>query len=241
MLRRLLFVALPLALAACGGTPTRPLTPEPAPEPPPRPAPEAAPLAYDLAPTFAANRGRLPWPATGTVTGFFGRRTDAATGTVTQAVGIDVATAPEAPVRAVYNGRVSRVGQMAAFGTYVMLKHGGWTTVYGNLSRVNVQAGDSLGAGAVLGAAGDRDDRRGSSLFFALFEGEAPADPIPWLGPRDGTPPAASGAPARPPASGVTTQAPPPEAATPAAPGRYVPQPIRPDSTRTRRGGWEPR
>lgn len=227
MLRRLVFVALPLALAACGGTPTRPLAPEPRPEPPPRAVPAPAPVEYNLAPTFAANQGRLPWPASGTVTGFFGRRTDPATGTVTQAVGVDIATAPEAPVRSVFNGRVSRVGSMASFGTFVMLKHGGWVTVYGNLSRVDVQMGDTLGVGAILGASGASDDRRGAAVFFALFEGDSPVDPLGWLGPRN----------ARPDGGGVTRGG--TEVVVPVEdPTRYVPQPLRPSRDSTRRGGW---
>ena len=184
MLRRVLLVAPLVALTACGSAPK--------PEPPPLPAvvpvraPPRAPEVL-LAPTFAGNAGRLPWPAEGTVTGFFGSRRDPATGTVTEAVGIDIATAPEAPILAAFGGRVSRVGQMAAFGTYVMLKHGGWTTVYGNLSRVDVASGDDLAVGDTLGAAGTREDRRGAALFFAVFEHESPVDPLLWLRPRDGS------------------------------------------------------
>ncbi|OZC01676.1 murein hydrolase activator EnvC family protein [Rubricoccus marinus] len=178
---RRLFLLVPLvALAACGGTPPAAPPPPPAPVRPPPPAPEA----FDLAPTFAENAGRLPWPATGVVTGFFGRRTDPDTGTLTDAVGIDIATAPEDRVTATFAGRVSRVGQMAAFGTFVMLKHHGWTTVYGNLSRVDVASGDSVATGAPLGASGTLDERRGASLFFAVFQDSTAVDPMLWLRPR---------------------------------------------------------
>ena len=81
---------------------------------------------------------------------------------------------------------------MATFGTYVMLKHSGYTTIYGNLSRVDVARADTLGPGAILGAAGTRDERRGSRLFFAVFEGETPVDPLLWLRPRGSNNPGAS-------------------------------------------------
>ena len=198
MLRRLALLSLPLLLAACGST--KPALPPPPVAVTPVPEPPEAPVIV-LAPTFGANEGRLPWPADGTVTGFFGRRTDPETGTLTDAVGLDIATAPAEPVRAAFGGRVSRVGTMAAFGTYVMLKHGGFTTVYGNLSRVDVQASDTLGTGAVLGLSGTRDDRRGSGLFFAVYEGDTPVDPLSWLRPRSARPLA--------PEAADTTRAPP--------------------------------
>ncbi|MEM1057373.1 MAG: M23 family metallopeptidase [Bacteroidota bacterium] len=178
-MRLLPFLLFSLLLAACASAP-------PAPEPPPvtvpAPVPEAD--ALGLAPTFAANESRLPWPVDGTVVGFFGQRTDPETGTFTNAVGVDISTAPGKPVRAAFGGRVSRVGVMAAFGTYVMLKHRGYTTVYGNLSRVDVAQSDTLGPGAILGAAGTGEQPRGSRLFFAIYEGQTPIDPLRWLRPR---------------------------------------------------------
>ena len=217
MRRPLLVLACAVAVWGCGGS--RPAAPDI--PPPPRSARAPAPEAFDLAPTFAANAGRLPWPASGTVTGFFGRRTDPETKTRTDAVGVDIATAPRAPVRAVFGGRVSRVGAMAAFGTYVMLKHDGYTTVYGNLSRVDVQAGDAVGTGAGLGASGEADGRRGPALFFAVYRGAEPVDPLPWLRARGSAPAQAA-----------------PEATAPeATPGAYVPRPLAPRDT-TRRRGW---
>ena len=181
-MRRLPLLFLAITLAACGGS---------RPEPPPLTAPASPAVAepepipdYGLAPTFAENPGRLPWPVEGTVVGFFGRRTDPQTKTFTDAVGLDIAAAPGAPVRAAFGGRVSRVGRMAAFGTYVMLRHGGYTTVYGNLSRVYVARADTLGPGAVLGASGTMEERRGARLFFAVFQDSTAVDPLLWLRPR---------------------------------------------------------
>ncbi|MEM6327925.1 MAG: peptidoglycan DD-metalloendopeptidase family protein [Bacteroidota bacterium] len=175
---------LSLVLAACGSTAPADLLPVAAPVAPPE-AEEVAP-DLGLAPGgIESNRGRLVWPVDGTVMGFFGPRTDPETGTRTEAVGLDISTAPGAPVRAAFGGRVSRVGAMVAFGTYVMLTHDGHTTVYGNLSRVDVARADTLGPGAVLGASGTREQPRGARLFFAVFEGQTPTDPLLWLRPRE--------------------------------------------------------
>ncbi len=169
--------------------PVRP-TPEPAARPAaPAPAPRTAPAARpapesretSLAGSFAANRGRLPWPADGTVVGSFGARRDPVHGTTINSIGIDIATAAGAPARAVFDGTVERVGSMASFGTYVMVSHGSFTTVYGNLSAVSVARGATVRAGQALGRAGTSEARRGTQLFFAVFQDGRPVNPTGWL------------------------------------------------------------
>ena len=154
------------------------------PAPEPRPAPPPAPAAdrpESLTGSFSANRGRLPWPTDGTVTGRFGRRTDPVYGTETTSQGIDIATASGAPARAVFQGTVERVGAMASYGTFVLVSHGDFVTVYGNLSQVVVRQGQTLSAGQTVGRAGTASDRRGSSLFFAVFQAGRATDPLGWL------------------------------------------------------------
>jgi len=165
--------------------PARP-TPAPATPAPTRTAPEtASPPAEDrfesLTGSFRANRGRLPWPADGTVTGAFGTRTDPVYGTRTDSPGIDISTAAGAGVRAVFEGTVERVGAMAAFGTFVLISHGEYTTLYGNLSAVNVRQGQRIRAGQTVGRAGTNSDRRGAAVFFAVFEGGSAVNPTGWL------------------------------------------------------------
>ena len=135
----------------------------------------------DLSGSFRQNRGRLPWPADGTLTGTFGTRTDPDYGTSIQSIGIDLSTQPGAPSRAVFDGTVERVGTMATYGTFVMVSHGDFTTIYGNLSEVVVSRGQTIRAGQVVGRAGTATDRRGSQLFFALFQGGRPVNPTEWL------------------------------------------------------------
>lgn len=164
------------------------------PEPPPTPAPrraEPAPTpppapdrSVDLTGSFRDNRGRLPWPVEGTVTGRFGNRTDPVYGTTISSTGIDITTVPGAPARAVYEGTVQRVGTMVTYGTYVLVTHGEFVTMYANLSQVSVSSGQQIRAGQVVGRAGTADERRGTQLFFALFQGGRPVDPLGWLGGR---------------------------------------------------------
>ena len=153
-----------------------PRTTAPAPAPPP-----ATNRTVDLTGSFSQNRGRLPRPADGTITGLFGSRRDPVTGTTTSSPGIDISTAPAAPARAVFEGVVQRVGTIPTYGTYVMISHGEYVTLYGNLSQVAVSQGQSVRAGEVIGRAGTASQRRGSQLFFALYQGGTAVNPASWL------------------------------------------------------------
>ena len=159
--------------------------PSPAPAPPPRRAEPSPPPAADrpvsLTGSFRQNKGRLPWPADGTVTGEFGTRTDPEFGTEISSQGIDISTASGAPARAVFEGVVNRVGQIATYGTFVMVRHGELMTMYGNLSQVTVRQGQSVTAGQVIGRAGTNEDRRGAALFFGLHDGNSFVNPRTWL------------------------------------------------------------
>ncbi len=143
--------------------------------------PAASDQIVSLTGSFRQNRGRLPRPADGPVTGAFGTRTDPVYGTRITSPGIDISTPPAAGVRAVFQGVVERVGAMSTFGTYVMVSHGSYTTIYGNLSSVSISQGQSIQAGQLVGRAGTGEQRRGAALFFAIFEGETAVDPTGWL------------------------------------------------------------
>ena len=78
-------------------------------------------------------------------------------------------------------GVVQRVGTIPTYGTYVMISHGEYVTLYGNLSQVAVSQGQSVRAGEVIGRAGTASQRRGSQLFFALYQGGTAVNPASWL------------------------------------------------------------
>ena len=154
----------------------------------PKPAapPEAAAApppsrTVDLTGSFRTNRGRLPWPASGTITGRFGTRTDPVSGTRISSPGIDISTAPGAPAVSVFEGVVQRVGRIPTYGQYVMVTHGEFVTLYGNLSQVSVSQGQAIRAGQAIGRSGTASERRGAALFFALYQGGSPSDPTGWL------------------------------------------------------------
>ena len=145
------------------------------------PPPPASDRIISLSGSFRQNRGKLPRPADGTLTGSFGTRTDPVYGTRITSPGIDISTPSGAGVRAVFEGVVERVGAMSTYGTYIMISHGSYTTIYGNLSSVGISQGQRVQAGQVIARAGTNLQRRGTALFFAIFEGETAVNPTPWF------------------------------------------------------------
>jgi len=147
---------------------------------------ERAAASADLSASFEASQGDLRWPADGAVTEGYGNRVDPVHGTQTFHPGIEIATKPEAQVRAVFDGTVSGVDFVPGFGTYLVVRHGEYLSVYSNFSTLYVSQGESVRAGQVLGRAGTENEPRGAALFFAVFDraSNEPVNPRSWLSAR---------------------------------------------------------
>lgn len=141
----------------------------------------AAPAASD----FAGMKGRLPRPVAGAfkVTSRFGRHALPDMHDVTfDNPGIDAEVAPGASAQAVYAGRVSGVYVVPGYSTVVIVNHGGYYTVYGNISAVAVKVGDNVRQGQALGSLEtDEDDPSHSSIHFEVWKNRDKLDPLGWI------------------------------------------------------------
>lgn len=149
-------------------------------------APARAAEYARLSATFQQNRGSLPWPAEGAVTEGFGNRVDPVHGTETYHPGILIATNPEESVRAVFEGTVTGIDFVPGYGTYLVIRHGDFLSVYSNFSSLFVSQGDDVTTGEVIGRSGTSSEPRGAGLFFAVFDKKqnTSVDPIGWLANR---------------------------------------------------------
>lgn len=134
---------------------------------------------------FASLRGRLPRPVDGgwRITNPFGRHAMPELPEVEyDNPGIDAEVATGATVKSVCGGKVSGVYKVAGYGTVVIVNHGDYYTVYGNLSSANVTVGTQVGGGHALGIAGaDPDDSRHGSVHFEVWKGREKQNPSSWL------------------------------------------------------------
>ncbi|MEZ4698767.1 MAG: peptidoglycan DD-metalloendopeptidase family protein [Rhodothermales bacterium] len=135
----------------------------------------------ELSGLFSANKGKIPWPAEGVVTEPFGQIVNPLYGTVTSNPGILISTTASAQVNAVFDGEVSEIYPMPEFGRVITINHGEFTTLYGNLSLLYVEAGTPVKAGQLIGRAGTDAEPKGNAVFFAIFKSGAEIDPQTWL------------------------------------------------------------
>ncbi|MDZ4702075.1 MAG: peptidoglycan DD-metalloendopeptidase family protein [Rhodothermales bacterium] len=135
----------------------------------------------ELSGAFSANKGKIPWPAEGVVTEPFGQIVNPLYGTVTNNPGILVSTTASAQVTAVFDGEVSEIYPMPEYGRIITISHGEYTSLYGNLSLLYVEAGTVVKAGQLIGRAGTESEPKGNAVFFAIFRNGAEIDPQTWL------------------------------------------------------------
>lgn len=107
------------------------------------------------------------------------------TGVVQPHWGTDYRAYTGTPIRAAAAGRVVRSLFGTVPGNYVRIDHGdGVWTGYSHLSRRDVAVGDRVGAGQVIGLAGDTGSATAAHLHFEVFDGARNVDPVPWLAAR---------------------------------------------------------
>ncbi len=132
--------------------------------------------------SFQRSRGGLPWPVEGgTITERFGERVHPVFRTRTSHPGIDIAVRSRSPVQVVHDGYVFAVQPFTGFGNVIMVHHGRYKTVYGNLSDVFVSRGQVLKSGDVIGLSGDENSIRGEVLFFMIRDGSNNVNPESWI------------------------------------------------------------
>ena len=130
---------------------------------------------------------RFRWPVSPVIlTSGFGYRRDPVhrDGRLGFHAGLDLAGGRGDVVRAASAGQVVSAGWNGGLGRSVTLQHaGGFSTVYGHLSRVLVRSGDWIDADAPVGLVGRTGRATGAHLHFELRRGGTPLDPFDYLGP----------------------------------------------------------
>jgi len=140
------------------------------------------PEGQKLAASFEANKGRLPWPVErGIVVGKFGVQPHPVVkGIVENNPHIEIATEAGTEARAAFDGEVSSVIRIPGANKVVLVRHGNYFTVYGNLVDVYVKSGDKVTTKQKLGKV-YTDKQQQTVLQFGLWKDENIQNPEPWL------------------------------------------------------------
>ena len=96
-------------------------------------------------------------------------------------LGVDLASLARAKVPAANNGRVAFTGTVGIYGNTVVLDHGfGLFSLYSHLSRIDVEKGQTVQKGEVLGLTGATGLAGGDHLHYAMMVHQTFVNPIEW-------------------------------------------------------------
>ena len=127
---------------------------------------------------FERNRGSLPWPVSGFIIAHFGRII--LPGNIEyDNPGVTIGAKIGESVKAVFEGEVTLVSYIEDKQA-VFIKHGKYFTVYSNLASANVQRGDNVKTGQVIGKAAANDEGQGEVDFILMKESNN-VNPEQWL------------------------------------------------------------
>ena len=96
--------------------------------------------------------------------------------------GIDIAAPYGKPISCADSGEVIYSGWWDGYGKAVVIDHGrGYTTVYGHMSRIYAQVGQTVTKGETIGLVGSTGFSTGPHLHFEIRVNGKPVDPMPYL------------------------------------------------------------
>lgn len=115
----------------------------------------------------------------GHITSLYGWRSDPFTGAREFHGGLDIGAPDGTPVYAAREGIVEEVGTSDELGKFIVITHaGGYQTVYGHLSSINVSIKQEVSTGTVIGAVGHTGHATGPHLHFEVRTKSGTTDPL---------------------------------------------------------------
>lgn len=95
--------------------------------------------------------------------------------------GIDLRGSLGAPVHTTADGVVITTSRSNTLGIYIKIKHSfGFTTIYGHLNKLNINNGDSVRIGQVIGFVGNTGRSTGPHLHYGIKKYGIEQNPLPY-------------------------------------------------------------
>lgn len=130
--------------------------------------------------------GQFLWPVSGyySITSKFGMRTHPVTGIYKLHTGVDISGSGinGKPILAANSGKVIKAGYNTGYGNYVVIDHGGgYSTLYGHASRLNVSKGQTVSRGDVIAYVGSTGYSTGPHLHFEIIKDGEYTNPLSYF------------------------------------------------------------
>ncbi len=133
------------------------------------------PAAHD---PFRSRKGKLPWPANGSLAASFGSRREV--GKLTWD-GVMIAAPEGREVHAIHHGRVAFADWLRGFGLLLIIDHGdGYMSLYGHNQSLFKETGEWVEPGEVVAQVGSSGGRTQSGIYFGIRHNGEPQNPMLW-------------------------------------------------------------
>jgi murein DD-endopeptidase MepM/ murein hydrolase activator NlpD len=125
----------------------------------------------------------MGYPRVSSITSMFGYRSDPFdTENAEYHPGIDFKGAKGDPVHVTADGKVVFTGSKGGYGNCIIVQHkNDFQTLYGHLSHINVEEGQSVHTGDVIGKVGSTGRSTGTHLHYEVRKDGKPINPIKFL------------------------------------------------------------
>ncbi len=132
---------------------------------------------------FEKNKGSLPWPITnGIITQEFGEHGHPVLeGVKLNNNGVDISTTRHSKVKCLFDGIARRVVSIPGANLTVIVRHGNYLSVYSNLVDVNVEPGDRIAKGQVIGQVYNDQESNKNVLHLEIYHENQKLNPEKWL------------------------------------------------------------
>jgi septal ring factor EnvC (AmiA/AmiB activator) len=127
---------------------------------------------------FKADKGKMPWPASGRIMRSFG---SALAGGKLKSNGILIGAPSGRPVKAIHSGRVVFSDWFSGFGLLTIIDHGeGYMSLYGQAESVIREPGEWINRGDVIAYTGNTSDSDIEGIYFEIRKQGTPINPKRW-------------------------------------------------------------
>jgi murein DD-endopeptidase MepM/ murein hydrolase activator NlpD len=125
----------------------------------------------------------MGYPRLSSITSAFGYRSDPFdTENAEYHPGIDFKGAKGDPVHVTADGKVVFTGWKGGYGNCIIVQHkNDFQTLYGHLSHINVNEGQAVNTGDVIGKVGSTGRSTGTHLHYEVRKGGKPINPVKFL------------------------------------------------------------
>ncbi len=127
---------------------------------------------------FATLKGKLYWPALGTVKNLFGKPRKTAK---VKWNGVLIKARQGNNVRAISHGRVAYADWLRGYGLLIIIDHGdGYMSLYGHNENIRKETGDWVDEGEIIGSVGNTGGQAKAGLYFEIRKNGKPTNPKIW-------------------------------------------------------------